>query len=312
MDNFLKKELVLAKRALIQAKTEQEYTSIISNINNLYNIQDELFINKQNSYNITKYSQLGMIQHKQEFIELVTQLMDIYANMPLLETESSIEYPTLSSYKAKNMNNLLRFWNYVFQNELSTLNMPLFTLKNVEFINCSAIKRIFTSGKCMVYNSFKLQQPKLILKRFYNIKDFITPCGNGIMMMSNINQINNREIINTLQYYIKSRALQIYQEINSKEAYKLHLINNDNLVYDARILRRLMNSGWDNLSLFHKGKLLDFVNNIMGTLLSEQDNVTLDSLLAHIYDNEEDFFDLCPYNEIIEKAKSMSLKYPTN
>ncbi len=312
MENFLKEELKLAQKALMQAKSEEEYINIIDAINNIHNIQDDFFINKQNTVNAKKYCQLGTENPTAEYLMFITQLIDIYADMPLLETESYIDYPILKSNKSTPVSTILNFWNYVLSTEMSTLNMPLLTIKNVAFIDCSAIKRILTNGKCTVYHSFQSQQPKLILKRFYNIKDFMIPCGSAMMMSPNINQLNDNGIINTMQYYIITKALHMYQELNNREAVNLKLIINDNLIYEARALRKLINLGWNNLSIFYKGKILDFADHIIGMMLSEKNDTTLDMLLSQYFGNNQSISHLISYNEIIENTKKLSLNYKQN
>lgn len=313
MKKGLKEELILAKKALIQARSTMDYDNIINMMNNIYNIQNDLFINKKSTYKYTKLINLGTMNPNQELLELIQQLVNIYADMPLLETESSIDYPTLNTIKDKKIDVMLKFWNYVYTSEIPKLEMPLFTFRNVDIIDCSAIKRIFINGKCMVYHSFKLQQPKLILKKFYTIKDFINPCGAGILMLPNINCLDYNNTINIMQHYMRAKSLQMYHEFNSREVDKLNLLINDNLIYEARTMKKMLSFGWDNLSLFYKGKILDFTNQIIGMQLSERNDITLEQLLPQNNSNFDKSYSLellnSSNNEIIENSKQLALKY---
>lgn len=303
MRKELKEELILAKKALIQAKTATDYANITNMINNIYNIQNDLFINKKNTYKCSKFISLGLTNPSQELLELIQQLVDIYADMPLLETESSIEYPTLKTIK-EDTDIMLNFWNHVYNSEMPKMKMPLFTANNVNIINSSVIKRIFSNGECMIYHSFKLQKQKLILKKSYTIKDFVIPCKAGILMLPNINDLDYNNTINIMQYYMQAKSLQLYNEFNSREADKLNLLINDSLIYEARTMKKILNSGWDNLSIFYKGKILDFTNQIIGMQLSEKNNIRLEYLLskkALSCDNSN--------SEIIENSKQLALKY---
>ena len=69
-------------------------------------------------------------------------------------------------------------------------------------------------------------------------------------------------------------------------------------------MKKMLNSGWDNLSIFYKGKILDFTNQIIGMQLSEKNNIRLEYLLskkALSCDNSN--------SEIIENSKQLALKY---
>lgn len=316
MKKFFKEELILARRALTQATSVTDYNNITNMINNIYNIQNDLLINKKDAYNCAKIIRLGMANSNQELLGWMQQLVDIYADMPLLETESSIDYPTLKTTKREEIDVMLGFWNRVYMSETSMLKMPLFTFNNVDIIKCPTIKRIFINGKCMVYHSFKLQQPKLLLKKYYTIKDFISPCGDGILMLPNISYLNYNNSINMMQHYMKAKSLQMYSKIDSRESNKLTLLINDNLIYEARLMRKMLNLGWNNLSLFYKGKILDFTNHIIGIQLSEKNNITLDMLLSQNNSGLENDYKLKSLNsshdEIIENSKQLALKYKKN
>lgn len=312
MKKGLQEELIIAKKALMQTKIAMDYANITDMINNIYNIQNDLFINKNNTYKCTKLISLGLMNPNQELLELIQQLIDIYADMPLLETESSIDYPTLKTTKV-HTDVMVNFWNHVYTSEISKMKLPLFTSDNVDIINCSAIKRIFINGECMVYHSFKLQKSKLILKKYYTIKDFIIPCETGILMLPNINCLDYNNTINIMQYYMRAKSLQMYHEFNSREADKLNLLINDNLIYEARTMKKMLNLGWDNLSLFSKGKILDFTNQIIGMQLSERNDITLEQLLSQNNSNFDKSYSLellnSSHNEIIENSKQLALKY---
>lgn len=123
-------------------------------------------------------------------------------------------------------------------------------------------------------------------------------------MLPNINDLDYNNTINIMQYYMQAKSLQLYNEFNSREADKLNLLINDSLIYEARTMKKMLNSGWDNLSIFYKGKILDFTNQIIGMQLSEKNNIRLEYLLskkALSCDNSN--------SEIIENSKQLALKY---
>ena len=168
----------------------------------------------------------------------IREILKVYANMPLLETETDISYPKLASTKSISNEKLTNLYikEGFSEEEMDKLN------KKINIFNPHFFTRItLNNGKCVVCNSLK--GPQLVLERFYTSRDIVVPGRELIFLL-----VDNKDkkyptvrldnYTNILKYFMESRIVDnlLKETLGESERKKYWQIINDNLIVRARNL----------------------------------------------------------------------------
>lgn len=231
------------------------------------------------------------------FMNFAIDIINILSSMPLLETESPIQYPNLRSTKKVSNAQIIDFWNNIFKQETGN---TLFTAHNTVFIQPSFISRLSSSNsRFSIYNNYLDETKTLILRRGNNPRDFINPY---FMQMSYYRNKGNYS--NILGYYMQGKSIQGVP----KDRYDLTYTLYDNLVFRARILKCYIEEG--NLSAAKRLEIIDLADEVIGLTLSKE-NHTLQQLAKHdsLLDFNENCFDetIIALNQQSSKIKRLTI-----
>lgn len=227
----------------------------------------------------------------EEFMNFATELINILSSMPLLETESTIQYPNLRNTKKVSNAQIIEFWNQIFKQETSA---TLFTEHNTFFIRPSFIKRLYyTGGGFTIYNDYLAGAKTLILHKSDTPRDFINPY---FIQMSDY--IKRGNYSNILGYYMQGKSIQALP----KDGLDLTYIYYDRLVFKARILKSYIEQG--NLSAAKRLEIINLADEVIGLILSKE-SYTLKQLAE--YDSILSVNKNC-FDDTINKLKQKVLK----
>lgn len=230
-----------------------------------------------------------------DFMNFALDVINIFSSMPLLETETYIEYPNLRNTKKVSDEKIRNYWNKIFEKEANT---TLFTEDNTIFIRPSFIKSIYLNeGKFSIYRNYLTDSKTLILHRFNSPRDFVNPY---FIQMSNYVKQSNYS--NILGYYMQGRSIQ---GLNIDRT-DLTCTYYDQLVFKARILKDYINQG--NISAAKRLEIIDFADKVIGLILTNE-KTTLEELAK--YDSLLNAKSDC-YKEtmnVLEEQKNKMKKY---
>lgn len=305
MKKYLKKELASAKEALFRADTIDKSQAAIRAVNELYLLQTD-YQEKTRRLETSKLINLGGVTISDELFAFIKAIIQIYAEMPLLETESTMEYPVLCSTKKLGHNQLRNFYNSLYDKEYGESN---FSEDNTKIVEPSLYRSLtFASGTCYVYHS--LQGPKMVIEREHSIRDLVVPSREGIMMIDEFSNQPYNSLMDVAKYYMEYQALKKLEDTSlSTEAKKYSAITIDNQILLARMYKRKLDEGTD-LSQVDIAKLINYINQVIGYNLARHNHASLSSLTTPTYLTSEGTINLpemnSSYQEIIDDTLELS------
>ncbi len=254
----------------------------------------------------------GNFPVSEEFFSFIKEIIKTYSKLPLLETESTIEYPSLNKRKF-NKYEIIEFLNYLYDQEDINAN---FTCNDILVFNPSLSRRLtFRSGDCVFYLNSLRNERKLILEKYNSINDLIIPSAKSIQLITGNMDINS----DLCQHFMSSRAIMQKEMLHThSDDKKLTILNNDGLIVSARSLLLYLerinlnidNVKWEDVNTNYKARIIHFINKVVGFALANNPNITLlDLLESKVYGEDEVQLDKLnsSYDEIKDTVKQKTL-----
>lgn len=275
MKKYLKQLLKEQQLLLKRAKSKNEIDNIQKNISEiLFYLSDNHEQKKELSRK--KIESLSSSEISNKLYQFINDIISLYKENPLLETECSTKYPSLDYINFKSYDNLINFWNNLYYSEVPSLNKEVFNNFNTIFFEKSIFKKLFLErGKSILYNDFLTSEKTILIEKHYNIRDFIDPCSTSLPLILN----NENDIVKNCiaMAFIREKAIQALKKGSyNSEANKIQLIQLDSLIYNSRYLDRYINAIYDNSKI--KGQILNFIYTIIGMELANIKSFNLDIL----------------------------------
>lgn len=290
MRKFLLNEIENSKIALEQATESKVKSDGELTCDNLQVIYNYLYGKNEQGLESMELIENGNYPVSDEFFSFIKEIVKTYSKLPLLETECTIEYPTLSK-RSFNKYEILEFLNLLYEQEDVDIN---FSLNNILVFNPSLSRRLtFRNGECIFYLNSLKNERKLILEKYNTVRDIIIPSSKGIQLITGNMDINS----DLCQHFMGNRAIMqsdLVQANSSKK--KLIMLNNDDLVINARSLLLYLERinpnidsiKWEAVNTNYKARIIHFINKVIGTALSYNPNITLSDLLEEKVYGEQD------------------------
>ena len=302
MEIFLDNEVKKAKRLKrIHGDDISLYDKTIEQISS---IKNDLFKCKDGSYETIFLNNLFNIKIDDNLFNFIMTIVNEYANIPLLEIESSIEYPVLSKMNISD-NYLLYYPNKILKEQGIT---ELFlSRENFKIFEISTFNRLKMYERAILYNRYYTNESFILLNKYYSVIDLIEPIKTTILLL-NYNNYNNSSHI--LRYFIEHKALNYLIDNNNIDSINYNHIIIDNLVRKARQIKRVC----QNIDRTHLDKtaiknIIDFIDHVLGLELSRLD-ITYEELSTLLNNSNTISLKNLPISEssIIEKANNYTEK----
>lgn len=285
MKKYINNELNHAYKLFEQNNNDE----IKRTIDDLNKIKEDVFKAKDCSYESDNLSNLINIKLNNYIYSFILSVIDLYAAIPLLETETSMKYPIIrkqiisDKYIYDFSNRILEYENFTNNFSFNKNNLKIF--ENAHPL----LKR--SDSRCLIYKKYYDNNAIILLNRYNNITDLVGPLKKFIELLEFNNNVafsNNTEII---EYYMQHKTIQKLINNGSSEAKKLLIISIDNMVYNARLLKKSVhNKDWKHLTGKTVFKLLDFINHAIAIELVNN-GISLNELF--------DYLKNCSNNEYI-------------
>ena len=217
----------------------------------------------------------------EEFFTFIQHVFSICDETPLLETESTIQYPDLYSAKKRKDSEIYNFINAVYHSELPSHETDVVDTDNFKIFHPSFIKKIRVgAGNIVVYNDFMDDRRKMVLERFDNVRDLIFTAGRAVELIDRPLDSKYSNALNVMNYFMRSRSAKY---LTGFEGDKQERIAFDNIIYGVRKYARAINDmtveEFNSLNSSIKAELLDMVDRILGYSLARMNNISLQTLV---------------------------------
>lgn len=262
------------------------------NDNLLKTRQEIMDLLENNEIDYTYLSNFNM-SDKYDFIK---EIVDQSSKMKLLDTESPIDYPSLITRTKINSEDILKFLNNLYSDEVPDDLKAYYSINNIKVYKNSFFNRIAGKGKCIVYNNYYTFESTILLDKYSNIKDFIIPAQKAIETIPEIvsNSFNTPQKLYLMKKYLEYRAVSKLKNTQyRKDSIIYDLIQYDNFILNARLAKKLiLKYPYEELDNEQKMYLVDLYLDILGQILANKDNVTLYDIYRTPFIN-----DLTSYSE---------------
>ena len=163
-----------------------------------------------------------------------------------------------------------------------------------------------TNGKCFVYRDFLAFKSKMMLERYYDVREIIIPSREAVMMIKSLhNRYDN--YVNILRYYMEGQAILSFQgtmhEVGAKD-YAADVMRD--LILKAQKYYKNITSN-QKVNGLQKAQLMDFTDQVIGYSLAMLNKVSLIDILETPFMEGINTPDLSlvdtSYDEILNIAK---------
>lgn len=301
MNKYLKDELKKAKEHIKKINpNEAEYEMTKLTIEEI-----EVLLNKKSiNSDETRYKYISNIVFNEKTSSSIKTLIEAYAKLPLLETEISIDYPRLLKRNDIGNMDIINFLNTIYEN--ITHNKNYFNIHNIKIFNHSFF---LNKGKCAIYCNHYKNEKKLLLNRFFSIKDFILTTGKAVELTEQFKDIPFNNCTQIMNFYMRHKAINyLLESSNNTDVKNYLLIDLDTLIFKARVLNIfLKEEELQYFSLNQLNLLLLFIDELIAIKLSGMDNLSFDQII-NFANTSSNFVNLekigCSYDQIIDNAES--------
>ena len=259
---------------------QNKNNNIKRTIDELNKLKNDIFKTKDCSYDSDTLSNLINIKLNDSIYNFILSIIDLYASIPLLETETSMKYPIIRKQIISD-NYIYDFSNRILEAENFSNNFKFdkYNLKIFENAH-PLLKR--SDSRCIIYRKYYDNKAIILLNRYNNITDLVVPLKKFIEILefnNNITFSNNTEIF---EYYMQHKTIQKLISNGNHDAHKLLITSIDNMVYNARLLKKnVHNKDWKHLTGKTVFKLLDFTNHAIAIELVNN-NISLNDLYSYL------------------------------
>ena len=241
--------------------------------------------------------QLGKRPIDSEEKSFIDNVIKLYAQMPLLETESTKEYPTLRSTKSISADDIEQFILDLYQEEIGHEKI---SKDQIVILTPRRKPLILDSGKCIVYNG--IDKPRLVMERYFSVRELIIPASDGVKLISEFSQSPYSTSTDIAKAYMEYKAIMNLRDTGlAREASKYLDIAEDQMILKARhYASKTMQM--DKLSDDYRAQIFNLVNQIIGFNLAQHNNISLGKLATLSKHNKPfSMSDLnTSYDELIE------------
>lgn len=309
LDSYIDFEIQKAVNFL-RLNKKVDYLKAYKTKRNLEAIRKD-FCERRNGYGeLEKFLNLANIKMDSSFLDFVKQIADYYSIMPLTETESTIKMPILPKRKYITDDIIISFLNKLYNAELNTVDYIRFTEGNIKIFRNTFFGKKFNDG-CIAYHNYYENYSKLILRRYFDINDFVVTGAKCVELLPEIEFRNYDNIVNIIVYYMKFKVQNIIKsEYNLKDSDTLNLQMRDNLIISSRKIKRLLKEkSWDQIEKYNQAFILNFIDKIIASILVLEDCISLKDMLNLASENGN-LFDIKSFNikqeVILSKIKEKS------
>lgn len=305
MNKYLKGELKMAKEHIKKVNiNSNEYKMTKLTIEEI----EELLKKKGLAPNGARYKYISSIAFNEKTSSFIKAVIETYAKLPLLETEISIDYPKLLKRNDIGNMDIINFLNTIYED--ITHDKNYFSTHNVKIFNNSFLQ---SKGKCTIYSNYYKNEKKVLLNRFFSIKDFILTTGKAVELTEQFKDVPFSNCTQIMNFYMRHKAINFLLESSNNTDIKNYLlIELDSLVFKARVLNlNLKEEELQYFSLEQLNLLLLFIDELIAIKLSSMNNLSFEQIVNFI-NNSSNFVNLekigCSYEQIIDNAESYYLK----
>lgn len=301
MINFINNELHYAHKVY----NERQDNNIIKTIEELESIKKDIFKYKDNSCESDLLRNLIDVKLSDSIYSFMLFMIEIYSKIPQLETETSIKYPIIRKQYISDKY-IYDFSNRLLKNEKISIHFT-FNNNNLIIFDNKNFKFKKPDSRCIVYKRYYTNNSMILLNKYNSIRDLVLPIKKFIEIIEYNNNIpfsNNTEI---MEYYLQHKAIKKLIDAGNKDAYKLYISLVDNMVYNARLLKKQINNkDWKHLQPTIIFKLLDFTNQALAIELVNS-NISFNDLYNILNSNNlNEYIDInnMPINKESVKANN--------
>ncbi len=295
MKKFIEEEISRTVNELSKNKNSDENSNLIKTLSNLKSIENDIK-QKTNITNENRMLYLANTQINDDIINTVLKFAELYAAIPLLETESSMRYPSLGTNSSISKLDIISTINKIYNIELETQNNDFFTSKNIKIFDVNFIKRLFSKPYCIIYNNYYDNNSYILLNRFYSIKDFILAGSMGVEILPDYKQQYNNSI-NIMRLFMQKRIISHLSQINDcPDCFAYEQILMDCKIINSRsVLDLLKKFELKNLSRGRTAFILNFFDGIIADVLAQTKDINLKKLMD-ILPNDDSMVDYSQFN----------------
>lgn len=302
LKTHLENQLALAKGYLNSAMSYNDTEQALNTINYLNNLINELY-NKQQYLSKSELIKLSQIPISKDFQEFINDLLNLYIKMPLLETEATKNYPNLAPMKKIDINKLTSFYSELLTQEYGK---NIINHQNFIILDSPVTKKLsFSFGQCIFYKL--VNAPHLVLERHNNIRDYIVPARESVLLTDELNKQSFNNNTNLARYYMEMKAINKLEKTglyHEAEKYKDIII--DSMISRARLCQKFTSNSSD----LQKACSLNFIDQVIGYQLAQQRGIKLTSLIDNQIINNSGNPDLASvntsYQQIIDETKNLA------
>jgi len=276
MKKYINSELNNAYKLFEQNNTNE----IKKTIDGLNKLKEDIFKTKDCSYESDTLSNLINIKLNDSIYNFILSIIDIYAAIPLLETETSIKYPIIRKQIISDKY-IYDFSNRILETEKFT-NKFSFNKNNLRIFENAHPLLKHSDSRCVIYKNYYDNKAIILLNRYNSITDLVGPLKKFIEILEFNNNIAFTNNTSILEYYMQHKAIQKLINNGNNDAYKLLIITIDNMAYNARLLKKnVHNKDWKHLTGKIVFKLLNFINHAIAIELINN-NISLNEIFNYL------------------------------
>ena len=273
MKYFFNERIKRAQEASLNGFGNEDYNETVAAYNFLTSNKTNFMDEKMSAIDMTV---------SEEFFVFMQRLFDICSETPLLETESSLEFPDLLTSKRRSDSDIRKFVNTVYGQEVKS-DETYVDDSNFQIFHANFAKRIrFGHGTIAVYRDFTFNKRIMVLERFNTIRDLIYPASYAAELLDRpMNEVYSNKV-NVMKNFMKMRATDYIYDPDG-EVLKHKRITFDNIVYGARKYSKALNSmtceEFNHLPVRARTNILDITDRIIGYVLASDPDIKLRTLI---------------------------------